>query len=139
MSGNKAYSIGLERELGKMLFTERPVQKRTERNPITQSGILDKESENPSDSRPRGPARGEFSQQGQESFKFDFMKDTQPWSPSVKKSECTPVNRNPITQDHPSLAPVFYTQGREKYSKVRDSTVFSESSEQVLVKTRSNQ
>jgi hypothetical protein len=133
------YLLNLEREISKKLF-DGPKGKtsRTERDPITQSGISLKETEFPSDAKPRGLARGAYSTKGNGSFKFDSEARVVTTANAGKRAECIPVNRNPITQDHPSLAPQNYSKNREQYSKVRDSTVFSQN-ETNCVKTRDNQ
>jgi len=95
------------------------------------------ETELPSDVKPRGPAKGAFSTKGQGSFKFDGPEVVSERASLSKRAECAPVNRNPITQDHPSLTPHIYTQPRPQYSKVRDSTMFSQS-EISLSKPRQN-
>ena len=119
-------SINLEREINKKLYSSntRKIINRNERDPITQFGISDKETELPSDSKPRGPAKGVFSLKGQGSFNFEKKVDVL-CSPSTKRSEFVPPDRNPITQDHPSLEPTVKKRSDDKYSKVRDSTVFS--------------
>lgn len=135
----KMNSLNLEREITKKLFTESSKNAlRSERNPITQKGISLLETELPSEAKPRGPARGAYSTKGQGSFKFDGPENQIERLPLSKRAECAPVNRNPITQDHPSLAPHNYTQSRPQYSKVRDSTLFSQS-EISLAKPRQNQ
>ncbi|OMJ67899.1 hypothetical protein SteCoe_34823 [Stentor coeruleus] len=134
--------LNLQREINKKLFSEthKTAPSRNDRDPITQAGIHDRESELPSDTKPRGPARGEYSEKGQGSFRFEPPSNVYVSPVGLnKRAECAPVNRNPITQDHPSLAPPNPTRDREKYSKVRDSTFFNSSSETVLPKTRSNQ
>ena len=135
-------SINLEKELSKKLYSSasRPHKFQQGRNPITQCGIPEQETNLPSDSHPRGPARGEFSQKGQGSFKFGSSQESVPFTPAVKRADCMPINRNPITQDHPSLAPPCPRQDRAQYAKVRDSTVFSSVSEcDLLHSPRQNQ
>lgn len=135
----KMNSLNLEREIAKKLFTSSSKNTlRVERDPITQRGIPLLETELPSDVKPRGPARGAFSTKGQGSFKFDGPEVVFERATLSKRAECAPANRNPITQDHPSLTPHNYTQPRPQYSKVRDSTLFSQS-EISLNKPRQNQ
>ena len=134
-------SLNLEKEVSKKLFTQksRNDPQRTERDPITQNGISEKDIELPSEIKPRGPAKGLFSVKGQGSFKFDSLPFSSSFTPTNKRAECIPINRNPITQDHPSLNPTKCAPNKEKYSKVRDSTVFNSYSEVNIAKPRKNQ
>ena len=131
--------LNLEREISQKLFiSPRANLNRSERDPITQVGISLKETELPSQAKPRGLARGAFSSKGNGSFKFDCEARAEGKMQPGKRAECVPVSRNPITQEDTALPAKVGVKSKEEYSKVRDSTVFSQS-QATLVKPRANQ
>ena len=131
--------LNLEREISQKLFiSPRANPARSDRDPITQVGISLKETELPSEAKPRGLARGAFSTKGNGSFKFDSSAKPAVPSQLAKRAECVPASRNPITQEDSVSAPKVGVRTKDEYAKVRDSTVFSQS-QAALVKPRANQ
>jgi hypothetical protein len=137
-----APGVNLQREINRKLFAvePKPGPSRPGRDPITQLGIAENESEMPSKSKPRGLAQGSYSVKGQGSFTFE-QKDLQaaPERSQLKKAQCAPAARNPITQEHARVDGKKGIAYKEEYAKVRDSTLFVSASETNLVKQRDNQ